>query len=61
MIVLDDNKPPYHRARPLLYEGGIGMIDLASQVMCNAAKVAAVLLYEPETDTFLEDMTRNAD
>jgi len=26
-----------------------------------AAKEAAVLLYSPGTDTFLEDMTRNAD
>jgi hypothetical protein len=27
----------------------------------DAAKEAAFLLYLPETDTFLEDMTRNAD
>ena len=29
--------------------------------MNDAAKEAAVLLYSPGTDTFLEDMTRNAD
>jgi hypothetical protein len=37
------------------------MIDLASQAMSDAAKEAAVLLYSPGTDTFLEDLTRNAD
>jgi hypothetical protein len=37
------------------------MIDLASQSMSDAAKEAAVLLYSPGTDTFLEDLTRNAD
>jgi hypothetical protein len=45
----------------LLYEDAIGMIDLASQAMSDAAKEAAVLLYSPGTDTFLEDLTRNAD
>jgi hypothetical protein len=34
---------------PLLYEDA------------DAAKEAVVLLYSPGTDTFLEDMTRNAD
>jgi hypothetical protein len=29
--------------------------------MSDAAKEAAVLLYSPGTDTFLEDLTRNAD
>jgi hypothetical protein len=37
------------------------MIDLASQAMSDAAKEAVVLLYSPGTDTFLEDLTRNAD
>ena len=37
------------------------MIDLASQAMSDAAKEAIVLLYSPGTDTFLEDLTRNAD
>jgi hypothetical protein len=46
---------------PLLYEDATGMIDLASQEMSDAAKEAAVLLYSPGTDTFLEDLARNAD
>lgn len=46
---------------PLLYEDATGMIDLVSQGLRDAAKEAAVLLYSPGTDTFLEDMTRNAD
>jgi hypothetical protein len=46
---------------PLLYEDAAGMIDLASQSVRNAAKEAAMLLYSPGTDTFLEDLTRNAD
>jgi hypothetical protein len=37
------------------------MIDLASQAMRDAAKEAAVPLYSPGTDTFLKDLTRNAD
>ena len=46
---------------PLLYEDAAGMIDLASQAMSDAAKEASVLLCSPGTDTFLEDLTRNAD
>jgi hypothetical protein len=46
---------------PQIYEDASGMIDLASESMCDAAKEAAVLLYSPGTDTFLEDLTRNAD
>jgi hypothetical protein len=37
------------------------MIDLASQAMSDASKEAAVQLYSPGTDTFLKDLTRNAD
>jgi hypothetical protein len=46
---------------PLLYEDGQGMVEYVSQGLLDAAKEAAVLLYSPRTDTFLEDMTRNAD
>jgi DNA polymerase I len=46
---------------PLVYENAAGMIDLASQALIDAAKEAVVLLYSPGTDTFLEDLTRNAD
>ena len=37
---------------PLLYED--------AQSLRDAIKEAAVLLYSPGTDTFVEDMTRNA-
>ncbi|VVB64578.1 Uncharacterised protein [uncultured archaeon] len=46
---------------PMLYEDATGMIDLVSREMSDAAKDAAVLLYAPGTDPFLEDLTRNAD
>ena len=37
------------------------MVEYVSQVLPDAAKETAVLLYLPGTDTLLEDMTRNAD
>jgi hypothetical protein len=46
---------------PLLFEDAQGMFEYVSQGLRDAAKEAAVLLYSPGTDTFLEDMTRNAD
>jgi hypothetical protein len=46
---------------PLFCDDAAGMIDLASQAMSDAAKEAAVLLYSPGIDTFLEDLARNAD
>lgn len=46
---------------PLLYENAEGMIEYVSQGLHDAAKEATVLLYSTGTDTFLEDMTRNAD
>ena len=45
----------------MLYEDAQGMVEYVSQGLLDAAKEAAVLLYSPRTDTFLEDMTRNAD
>jgi len=46
---------------PLLFEDAQGMFEYVSQGLHDAAKEAAILLYSSGTDTFLEDMTRNAD
>ena len=46
---------------PLLYEDAQWMVEYVSQGLHDAAKEAAVLLYSPGTDTFLEDMNKNAD
>jgi hypothetical protein len=40
---------------PMLYEDAQGMVEYVPQVLHEAAKEAAVLLYSPGTDTFLED------
>jgi len=45
----------------LLYERAMEMTEYISKSMSDAAKEAAVLLYSPGKDTFLEDLTRNAD
>jgi len=42
-------------------EDAQGIVEYVSKGFHDAAKEAAVLLYSPGTDTFLEDMTRNAD
>ena len=46
---------------PMLYEDAQGMVEYVTQGLHEAAKEAAVLLYSPGTDTFQEDMTKNAD
>ena len=46
---------------PLLYEDAVEMTEYVSKAMSDAAKEAAVLLYSPGTDTFLEDLAKNAD
>ena len=45
----------------MLYENAQEMVEYVSQGLYDGAKEAAVLLYTPGTDAFLEDMTRNAD
>jgi DNA polymerase I len=46
---------------PLLYEDAREMAEYVSWAMIDAAKEAAVLLYAPGVDPFLEDLARNAD
>jgi DNA polymerase I len=46
---------------PLFYEDAAEMVDYVSRALSDAAKEVTVLLYSPGTDTFLEDLARNAD
>jgi hypothetical protein len=46
---------------PLLYEDAREMAKYVSQAMREAAKEAAVLLYAPGADPFLEELVKNAD
>ena len=46
---------------PMLYEDAAEMVDYVSRALSDAAKEAAVLLYSPGSDLFLETLSRNAD
>ena len=46
---------------PTIYEDATEMVDYVSRALSDAAKEAAVLLYSPGSDPFLEDLARNAD
>ena len=46
---------------PTIYEDAAEMVDYISRSLSDAAKEAAVLLYSPGSDPFLEDLARNAD
>jgi hypothetical protein len=46
---------------PMLYDDAAEMIEYVSHVLSDASKEAAVLLYSPEVDPFLEDLMQNAD
>ncbi|MGD0953718.1 MAG: hypothetical protein ABR985_15240 [Methanotrichaceae archaeon] len=46
---------------PTIYEDAAEMVEYVSRALSEAAKEAAVLLYSPGSDPFLEDLARNAD
>ena len=46
---------------PLLYEDAAEMAEYVSCALKDAAKEAAVLLYSPAMDPFLEELTKGAD
>ena len=46
---------------PLLYEGARKMTEYVSQAMREAANEAAILLYAPGADPYLEKPIKNAD
>lgn len=45
---------------PMLYEDAAEMVDYVSHALADAAKEAAVLLYAPGLDPFLEELAKNA-
>jgi hypothetical protein len=45
----------------MLYEDASEMVEYVSHALSDAGKDAAVLLYSPGADPFLEDLSRNAD
>jgi hypothetical protein len=46
---------------PLLYEDAAEMVEYVSHALSDASKEAAVLLYSPVLDPFLEELAKNAD
>jgi hypothetical protein len=46
---------------PTIYEDAAEMVEYVSIALNDAAKEAAVLLYSPGSDPFLEELSRNAD
>jgi hypothetical protein len=46
---------------PMLYEDTAEMVEYVSHALSDAGKEAAVLLYSPGSDPFLEDLSKNAD
>ena len=45
----------------MLYEDAAEMVEYVSRSLSDAAKEAAVLLYSPGADPFLENLSKNAD
>ena len=46
---------------PMLYDDAAEMVEYISYALSDASKEAAVLLYSPAVDPFLEDLMKNAD
>jgi DNA polymerase I len=46
---------------PMLYEDAAEMVEYVSHALSDAGKEAAVLLYSPGSDPFLEGLSRDAD
>ncbi len=63
MTILEENHHSliFIEHDPLLYEDAAEMTEYVSQAMRDAAKEAAVLLYAPGVDPFLEELIKNAD
>ncbi len=63
MTVLEENRHTIVIIEhdPLLYENTQEMTEYVSQAMREASKEAAVLLYAPGADSYLEDLVANAD
>lgn len=63
MTILEENRHTVVIVEhdPLLYEDAKEMTEYVSQAMRETAKEAAVLLYAPGADPYLEELIKNAD
>jgi tRNA A37 N6-isopentenylltransferase MiaA len=63
MIILEENRHTilFIEHDPTLYEDVAEVTEYVSQAMREASKEAAVLLYVPGTESYLEELVKNAD
>jgi hypothetical protein len=63
MTILEETRHPLVIVEhdPSLYEDAAEMVEYVSHALSDAAKEAALLLYSPGSDRFLEDLAKNAD
>jgi hypothetical protein len=62
MTILEENHHSFLIVEhEMLYEDAKEMVEYVAQALADASKEAAVLLYSPGLDPFLEELALNAD